>query len=255
VRAGEFDLAQQNMQGRSGGWAPSVSRRLILVIEGDGPEWPATDRAPRDPSPRASVARALARSLQRQWGDDSVVMYLGRPCQYGGTHKGNSCAARWWTTDRFAEPVIAAYEAWLDRRPTDIHRSLCLVGVSGGGLIALLLAERRPDVNGVMTIASPVAVDAWTAHHRLSPLGIGKAVVRGIERLGTSRQLHFLGGRDPIVPPEAVWADTQRWAGASSVRVLAEAQHSGPWDRPLTVDGQLGPVLTPIATWCAEGSE
>jgi pimeloyl-ACP methyl ester carboxylesterase len=228
---------------------------LILVIEGDGPAWPAADRAPSDPTPRASTAYGLARSFQAQWGEESAVVYLGRPCQYGGTHRGAPCDPRWWTTDRFAEPVIAAYLAWLDGR--GLHRepgSLCLVGVSGGGLIAMLLAEQRPQVAGVMTIASPVAVDAWTAHHRLSPLGQGPAVVRGITRLGTSRQLHFLGAQDPIVPPDAVLADTRRWVDPSRVKVLDGVGHAGPWDRSRTDAGERGPLTTPISAWCAEGS-
>jgi pimeloyl-ACP methyl ester carboxylesterase len=255
VRSGEFDLAQQSLSGPAVRGGSSTAARWLVVIEGDGPVWPAADRAPADPTPRASTALALARGLQRLGGEDTTVFYLGRPCQYGARHRGEACAPRWWTTDRFAEPVIAAYEAWLDRLPQHGRRSLCLVGVSGGGLIALLLAERRPEVTGVMTVASPVAVDAWTDHHQLTVLGVGTAVARGVERLGANRQLHFLGGRDSIVPLNAVLADTQRLVGAAQVKVLPEARHAGPWDRPPRVAGEIGPMSTPISAWCADGSE
>jgi pimeloyl-ACP methyl ester carboxylesterase len=255
VHSGEFELAQQDFSGRPRGSGPIPARRLILVIEGDGPAWPAADRAPSDPTPGVSSARALARSLQVRWGEGSDVIYLGRPCQYGGTHRGAPCDPRWWTTDRYAQPVIAAYAAWLDvfalnREP----RSLCLVGVSGGGLIAMLLAEQRPEVTGVMTIASPLAIDAWTAHHGLSPVDRGPAVRRGMERLGASRQLHFLGARDAVVPPEAVLADTQRAVDASRIKVLAGVGHAGPWDGARTTAGEPGPLTTPISAWCADGN-
>ena len=235
--------------------ARSALRRRILVIEGDGPDWPAPDRAPRDPTPYPSVALAFAHRMQRTVGADTEVVYLGRPCQYRGRYRGESCESRWWSTDRYGEPVLAAYQQLLDAMQRIAPAPLCLVGYSGGGLMALLLAGQRSDVAGVMTIASPIAFDAWTAHHRLTPLPVAQDLARGIEALPGPRQAHFLGGQDTVVPISAVLDETRALVGASRVLVVAGARHEGPWapadDPPRELQG---PLSMPISAWCAEGS-
>jgi pimeloyl-ACP methyl ester carboxylesterase len=47
---------------------------------------------------------------------------------------------------------------------------LTLVGYSGGGTIAVLLAARRSDVAEVITVAANLDVGYWTQRDGLSPL-------------------------------------------------------------------------------------
>ena len=50
------------------------------------------------------------------------------------------------------------------------HRSIVLIGHSGGGTLAVLLAPRIEDVSGVVSIAANLDIDAWADHHNYDRL-------------------------------------------------------------------------------------
>ncbi len=255
LNTGDFEVIRIGFDGRSSTLDSAASVRLIVVIEGDGPAWPAPDRASGDPTPITSSALKVAQSFHRTGGGNANVIYLGRPCQYGGRYQGKPCAPRWWTSDRFHEEVIDAYDQLLDRVQAGSSTPLCLVGHSGGGVIALLIAGRRHDVGGVMTLGSPVAVDAWTRLHRLTSLPLAQGIARGVERLPGARQIHFLGDRDPVVPPEPLMTETAALVGSSRVILMKGISHSGPWHEEKQASGRgIGPLSIPVSAWCAERS-
>ena len=45
-----------------------------------------------------------------------------------------------------------------------------LVGYSGGGVLAVLIAERLDNVAAVITVGANLDTDAWTRHHGYLPL-------------------------------------------------------------------------------------
>ena len=49
-------------------------------------------------------------------------------------------------------------------------REVTFVGYSGGGVLAVLIAERLDNVAGVITVGANLDTDAWTEHHGYLPL-------------------------------------------------------------------------------------
>jgi pimeloyl-ACP methyl ester carboxylesterase len=85
-----------------------------------------------------------------------------------------------------------------------------LVGWSGGGVMATLVAARRADVAGLITIAAPLDVAAWTQGRGISPLlGLDPADLPPI----SAPQVHLSGAFDPIVRPAVVKPTARRLAG------------------------------------------
>ena len=144
----------------------SSASPLHLYIEGDGRAWRSRRVPPMDPTPVDPVGLRLALEDRA-----AAVLYLARPCQFLEPGPQNRCDVRHWTYERYSEDVVRAYESavgdYLDRSPA---RGIVIVGHSGGGVIAALLAARLPGVAGLITVASPLDIHGWIAHHRVSPL-------------------------------------------------------------------------------------
>ncbi|MDH2432571.1 hypothetical protein QCD60_08330 [Pokkaliibacter sp. MBI-7] len=170
---------------------------LHIYIEGDGRPWLAHGRyVSADPTPDRTPA--LDWLLQ----DKDGALYLGRPC-YFNTDASPPCSARLWTLGRYSEEVVArmavALQGWLAQQPVP-PRQVKLVGYSGGGVLAVLVAERVPAVTSVLAIAAPLDIDAWSRAHDYSLLtdSINPATQRQW-RDGVRRVL-VLGQRDDNVP-------------------------------------------------------
>lgn len=169
---------------------------LAIYIEGDGASWPSLYTPPPDPTPLKPVALWLAAQ------DPSYhTIYLGRPCQYA--HIGQrECSTAYWTTHRFSASVIAAYDRLIEHLKA-VHgaRAIRLVGYSGGGVIAALLATRRSDVVQLITVAAPLSVRSWTTHHKITPLhGSLDPVGAGRPHQNTLTRVHYVGKNDRVVP-------------------------------------------------------
>lgn len=197
---------------------------LVIYIEGDGAAWPSPYHPPRDPTPLKPIALAMASA------DPSMaVAYLGRPCQYLDRESLQACPPDYWTARRFAPEILGAYEMALDqlKRGTGAQR-LGLVGYSGGGVIAVLLAARRNDVDFVATVAAPLAVGQWTSWHGLSALAgsLDPASLSGNEK---PPGLHFAGSEDKTVPSAIVGS----YVGARGGRliVIPGFDHECCWTR------------------------
>ena len=142
IRSGAFDLLVLVKKTRH-------SDTLNLYIEGDGAAWITAYHPPRDPTPLKPIALALA-----ALDPAAAVAYLGRPCQYLDQTALENCSSLWWTTQRFAPEALAAYEQALDTLKVQSGaRTIRLVGYSGGGVLAALLALRRQDVSSLITVA------------------------------------------------------------------------------------------------------
>ncbi|MCX7897829.1 MAG: alpha/beta hydrolase [Rhodocyclaceae bacterium] len=170
-------------------------RTLTVVIEGDGAAWFSPQWPPADPTPDYSLALALAREIP------GAVAYLGRPCQF---EMNAACRIEHWTRRRFSPELVEALDRALDalKQESGADR-LRLVGHSGGGVMAVLLAARRHDVSAVLTLMSPLALSLWTQSQMLTPLS-------GLDPLAeaplSQTAIHVAGGRDPIVPAASVRA-------------------------------------------------
>ena len=179
-------------------FVPSDSQQsdlLTIYIEGDGLAWiSSTDISP-DPTP--IHATALQMALHQSRGN---VAYLARPCQYVKNDALRNCESVWWTDRRFAPEVIEASNNAVDqlKRRSDA-RQIVLIGYSGGGAVAALLAARRNDVVKLITVAGNLDTEKWTRLHMVSPLSGSLNPADYWRQLVDIPQVHYVGGRDEIV--------------------------------------------------------
>lgn len=196
--------------------------RLTVYIEGDGAAWPTRYQPPRDPTPVKPLSLALAAAAVE------AFVYLGRPCQYLLDDRLDTCSTAWWTRDRYGADVIAAYSDLLDQLRLEREvREFRLVGHSGGGVIAALLASRRADIGSLVTVAAPLDVGAWVAWHRISPLA--GSLDPGLDARPLPLATHWAGGKDDVVPPAVVRSFVERRGGR--IQVVEGYDHECCWVR------------------------
>lgn len=203
--------------------ATSAGDTMVVYIEGDGAPWITPYHPPRDPTPQKPMSLALAALDSAQ-----KVVYLGRPCQYLNAQALQSCDSSFWTERRFAPEVISAYDEAVNDLKSSLGVShIRLVGYSGGGVIAVLLAARRHDVESLITIAAPLAVSEWVAWHGASPLTGSLDPAELAVQLPPA--VHFVGQKDKIVPVSVV----EKFINRNGGRMLAmrDYDHDCCWAR------------------------
>ncbi|MFK8014104.1 MAG: thioesterase domain-containing protein [Gammaproteobacteria bacterium] len=170
-----------------------ASGPLVIFLEGDGLPWGRAGRQPAaDPTPN----RALAFELMRR--TPAKAAYLTRPCYFGLA--GAACEPTIWTHERFSPAVVDSLVEVIEKS-IDGDAPLALVGHSGGGALAMLLAARLENVQLVVTVAGLIDTAAWTDHHRYEPLN-GSLNPRDAELDTDIIQVHLIGERDTNVLPE-----------------------------------------------------
>lgn len=175
--------------------------RLTVYVEGDGASWPARDQPPHDPTPLKPYLLGMAAA-----DPAAAVAYLGRPCQYLDEAALAGCDRALWIRGRFREDAVESLSAAVTRLKALAGASrVNLVGFSGGGTMAALIAARRDDVACLVTMTAPLDTVAWTRAMGVSPLTGSLNPADFTERLRRVPQVHFRGGRDRVVP-----ADTTR---------------------------------------------
>jgi len=165
-----------------------------VYLEGDGLPWVTRTRIAKDPTPRNPLALRLMAK------DPAPSLYLGRPCYYGYAHSPQ-CLPWLWTHGRYSEAVVRSMAAALRHViGPDTRRKLILIGYSGGGVLAMLIAARLEQVTRVVTVAADLDIDAWTRHHGYSHLRGSLNPATQPPLPSRVRQIHLAGGRDTRVP-------------------------------------------------------
>lgn len=198
-------------------------RNLRVYVGGDGRAFLSRTRVSREPTP----GRPLA--LQLMLADPSPAIYLGRPC-YHGTVGDPACSPRTWTTARFSEEVIASMSAALSRLLASHPQArVSLIGYSGGGVVALLMAARLPRVTTVVTLAAPLDVAEWARRQGYSPLA-GSLNPADLSVWPASlRQIHVHGAADENVAPDTIRRFVRRSGDRVTFHVLREFDHVCCW--------------------------
>ena len=200
----------------------SVGNSVNVYIDGDGVNWQWERFVRADPTP----GRALMLDLMGL--DRGNTLFVGRPC-YFGLELDDSCDADYWTYARYSEKVVSSMVDVIARQ-TSQYSEVVLLGHSGGGAMALLIAEQLPNVKAVVTVAGNIDTEAWTQHHGYTPL-YGSLNPAKRAPLPTSiRQLHLVGAKDTNIPPSLTrpWIENQP---SASLREISDNNHMCCWKK------------------------
>ena len=204
------------------------SKILRVYIEGDGHAWESRTRPSTDPTPRNPTALRLAMADP---GPDPVL-YLARPCQYVQGDDKRQCSKRYWTSARLGPEVINSLDAAITQAKAACGaEQIALVGFSGGGGAAALLAAMRPDVVFLGTVAGNLDIDAWADLQGVSQLAESlnpKAVAPSLQHLP---QRHLSSRTDATIPPEISEGFCRAVNQPESCVVVSGVPHGGAWQR------------------------
>lgn len=217
IATGQFQLLSYHP-------AQLQTETLSIYIEGDGLAWISRSKPSRDPTPTNPIALKLALA---EASPNSA--YLARPCQFV---RDNHCKQTDWTSARFSEAVVSATNKAVSHlKRLSGASQIRLIGYSGGGAVAALVAARRDDVSGLITVAGNLDHRAWTQLHRISPLSGSLNPADFWQQLAGIPQLHFVGGEDQVIPLEVAKSYQQKFPQAKQPRleVVAKANHRCCW--------------------------
>ncbi len=199
---------------------------LAVYIEGDGYAFYRKGRQSSDPTPRSPVGLELAvRDLHPS------VLYIARPCQYLPSNQLQNCDARYWSTHRYSEEAVTAINEIIDKAAPGYHR-IGLIGYSGGGTIATLLAARRNDIAWLVTVTANLDHKLWTRLHGVTPLSGSLNAADYAGKIAELPQLHLAGEKDRTVPLSVIQSYMSR-AAADEVRleIIPGYDHKCCWVR------------------------
>jgi dienelactone hydrolase len=206
---------------------PANNTTLTIYIEGDGLAWINPSLVSPDPTPVTPVGLALALRHPR-----GAAAYLARPCQYVEGDDTQGCSTRYWTNLRFSPEVVDSANQAIGLLKEQFQATqLVLVGYSGGGAVAALVAARRHDVALLVTVAGNLDHQAWTTQHHATPLTGSLNPADAWPQLLEIPQIHFAGGKDQVVGPEVAESFANHFPAdrRPEIRVIPGFNHTCCW--------------------------
>ncbi len=201
------------------------SDTLHVYIEGDGAPFVNQGRmVAADPTSTKPLMLALMLK------DDTQSAYVGRPCYYGMVAE-NGCKPWFWTHGRYSVEVVMSMVEVVEKLAQQLNRkNIVLMGHSGGGALAVLMAPHIADTKGVVTLAGNLDIKSWTKEHAYTPLAgsINPATQDVLPK--SIVQHHYLGSDDRIIKQQDVRAFVQRQKTAS-FHQLDGVDHNCCWDK------------------------
>jgi hypothetical protein len=172
--------------------ASSEHAPLLIFIEGDGVPWRDGTAPSADPTTRNPVA------LELMIRSRAPAAYITRPCY--GSLRVDKCTAEHWTGARYSNEIVESMvTAVHEAQRVAGAKEVSLIGYSGGGALAALIAERIENVYSVLTLAGNLDTDAWTALHGYLPLSQSLNPSLS-EREHPWSEMHLQGADDRVVP-------------------------------------------------------
>jgi predicted esterase len=170
---------------------------LHVYIEGDGRAYVNRAMASHNPTPGNPVGLKLA-SID----PSPNILYIARPYQYYESSESFAYQSKYWTTARYSDKVAGDINEVITQVKNKSNiRDIILIGYSGGGALAALIAAGRNDVTLLVTVAGNLDTDFHTSLHNVSPLEESLNPADFPDKLKNVKQIHFVGGRDTVVPP------------------------------------------------------
>lgn len=164
------------------------SKEYAIYLEGDGYIFYS------DPTPMNPMLIRLA-SLDHR----PNVIYIARPCQYAIENNTGVCNSSYWTTKRMSEDSVNAMNEVINK--ITHNKPINLIGFSGGGGMAALIAARNPKVQSIITIAGNLDHIAFNNYHRSMQMTESLNPIDYADKIRLIPQLHLSGANDRAVPP------------------------------------------------------
>jgi hypothetical protein len=194
---------------------------LTVFIEGDGRPWLNNTAIAKDPTPHALLAYALFREI------NTNSIYLGRPCYFQTVD--SRCDFRYWTSHRYSHDVIDSMIAVVNEYLQKNHySSVTLVGYSGGGVIATMMACGINAKTLLYTLSANLSVNDWTQLHHYAALEGSQDPYLHFEPCNLVAAKHFVGSADDNVPSYITEKFTQKFGHDL---VLVESADHANWLR------------------------
>lgn len=203
-------------------------KNLMVYVEGDGSAWDRKYRLSKNPTPKNPLGLKLAAK-----DIANSILYIARPCMYLEEELLQDCPEKFWSSHRYSEQVISSINQVIDLAVgASSTKSLTLVGYSGGGTIAALIAARRNDVSSFITIASNLDHEFWTKLHDISPLTGSLDPVEYVDTLSKIKQIHFVGAIDNIIPETVIkhYLSKMLFKDNITINVIKDFNHSCCWE-------------------------
>ncbi len=199
---------------------------INIYIEGDGRAWITRSMLSTDPSPRTSTVMQLA-----ALDPNPNVVYLARPCQYSPGDLKTVCHAKYWSAARYSPTVVQSInDAITQIKNYAKAKKVNLIGYSGGGTLAVLVAAKRTDIASIRTIAGNLDLTTMDKIHNTTPLRESIDPLSVAMKVKDIPQIHFCGAKDKIVPPVVAknFAKVAKLK-PKSVVIIEEAGHRKNW--------------------------
>jgi len=221
IKAGNFTLLTYQRFTRS-------SDKIDIYIEGDGRAWESKYKLSYDPTPSNPVALRLAAA-----DPADNIAYIARPGQYSFSGLPD-CDPQYWSNRRFSPEVVESIDKAIDIiKQKSGAQYLELVGFSGGGAIAVLVAAKRRDVRALRTVAGNLNTAAFCSYHHVSQLEGSINPLDVALKVAHIPQRHFVGSKDRIVPLAIAesFVQMEQDNGAKRITVVDGISHNGDWQR------------------------
>ena len=205
----KFDLAVFTKPTRE------VNPVLVIYIEGDGRAWKTASLPSDNPTPTNPLAMRLAIQDPRP-----AVAYLARPCQFVAL-PSRGCSEKLWTSARFSPAVIETMNEAIEKLKHQYSASqLVLIGYSGGGAVATLVAAKRSDIKTIITVAGNLDTDAWVRLYGLEPLSESINPASVAQSIRNIPQTHYVGGKDDVIPRAISQSFLQKMGSPNQAKVI-----------------------------------
>ncbi|MFY9590304.1 alpha/beta hydrolase family protein [Rickettsia endosymbiont of Halotydeus destructor] len=168
----------------------------VFYIEGDGHISEKYAAVSDNPTPLTTMLLQLAIMDNRP-----NIVYIARPCQYTPLELNPKCNSnRYWVEKRIGKEVVDSIDDVINNITNG--QKFSLVGFSGGGGVAVMVAVNNKNVKDIITIAGNLdTVTFDNTHNGRGYLSHSFNPIDYAKQVNNIPQLHLSGAGDKRVPP------------------------------------------------------
>ncbi len=201
------------------------TKPLKVYIEGDGFAWVDRYTLSANPTPVNPVALKFSINDKSQ-----NVAYVARPCQY---NTSKNCSDKYWADKRFAKEVVESINQAISiLKRQSKSKEIELIGFSGGGAIAVLVASKRDDIKKITTIAGNLNHKLLHRHHNIPPMIGSLDPIEIAHKISHIPQVHYVGKDDKVVVRKIANSFKKASKNDKNIKIIdiSNATHTKGWE-------------------------